>query len=164
MKTEEFTLSIPSATDNIHQVERFIEEICDRFNLTSNYFGNISLAILEAVDNAIKHGNESSKEKKVELKLEIKPGLLKFKVLDEGQGFDYAAIPDPTDPLQSTFGERGRGLFIIRSMSDEVIFNDKGNEITMLFKISGISERMIRERAKKIESYQSKMTKKLEKN
>jgi serine/threonine-protein kinase RsbW len=164
MKTEEFALSIPSSTENIHQVEGFIEEICDRYNLTGHYFGNISLAVLEAVDNAIIHGNRNNKDKSVKLILSIKPGQLEFKINDEGAGFDYSKVPDPTDPMIDIPEGIGRGLFIIRSMTDEVTFNDQGNEITMTFKISGISKKMIDERIKKMESYQSKITRKLEKH
>jgi serine/threonine-protein kinase RsbW len=161
MRSEEFNLSIPSSTGSIYLVEKFIEDVCDRFNLTNNYFGNISLSLMEAVDNAINHGNRNNVEKAVSIRLDVDPGILKFTVKDEGDGFNNRDIPDPTDPLANGTVKIGRGLFIIKRMSDEVVFNNKGNEITMIFKISGISEKTFREREKKLQSYTSRVGKKI---
>jgi serine/threonine-protein kinase RsbW len=163
MRSEEYTLSILSSADNIHLVERFIEDICDRFNLTNNYFGNISMAIMEAVDNAIKHGNKNCRDKKVSIRLDLEPGLLKFLVKDEGEGFNYDHIPDPTDPFSSSSEKVGRGIFIIRSMADKTHYNALGNELTMVFHVSGISEKTFKERVKKIKSYSAKAKKKIAK-
>ncbi|MCX6234747.1 MAG: ATP-binding protein [Bacteroidetes bacterium] len=163
MRSEEYILTISSSAGSIHQVERFIEDICDRFNLTNNYFGNISMAIMEAVDNAIKHGNKNCWDKKVSIRLDLEPGLLKFSVKDEGEGFNYYHIPDPTDPFSSSSEKVGRGIFIIRSMADEIHYNAPGNELTMIFYVSGISEKTFKERENKIKSYTAKAKKKITK-
>jgi anti-sigma regulatory factor (Ser/Thr protein kinase) len=55
----------------------------------------------------------------------------KFKIRDQGPGFDPSSLPDPTVP-ENVGKVNGRGMFLIRTFMDEVLFNDIGNEITMI--------------------------------
>jgi serine/threonine-protein kinase RsbW len=143
----------------IHLVERFIEEICDRYNIGMDYYGNITAALMEAVENSIVHGNGMQEEKMIDILFEAKPGRLIFQIQDEGEGFDYTTISDPTDTTLSSSEIQGRGLFIIRRLADEVRFNEKGNSIKLHFRISGMHETVHIDRQKKMESFKKTVKK-----
>jgi serine/threonine-protein kinase RsbW len=146
-------ISIHSTKEKIYKVERFIEEVCDRYNITNNYFGNISIAVMEAVENAMVHGNRNEKEKIISLDFESRPGELVFCIEDEGDGFDPQVVNDPTDVSEEIDEQVGRGLFMIRKLADEVHFNEDGNQIEMIFKIKGISEELDKERKERFRGY-----------
>ena len=153
MRFERLAIRIPSGMKYIHLVERFIEEICDRYNITMDYYGNITAAVMEAVENSIIHGNGMQEDKMIDLFFEAKPGRLIFQIQDEGDGFDYNQITDPTDTNQLSSELQGRGLFVIRRLADEVHFNEKGNCIKLYFRISGMREAINIDRQKKMESF-----------
>ena len=146
-------ITINSSKSQLFKVERFIEEICDRFNLSNTYFGNISIALMEAVDNAIKHGNNENDEKLVEIDFESKPGELVFIVKDEGGGFDEKAIQDPTEVIDDIEAEGGRGIFMMRTLTDAVNYYEEGSSIELIFRIKGIGMDMDRERKKMLRGY-----------
>lgn len=132
-------LIIESSLDELYRLDQFIEEISDEYLLYGNYFGNILMAVTEAVKNAINHGNQSDKKKRVRVRQELTREGLWVRVEDEGTGFDFSKYTDPVDPLQNLKSGKN-GLFIIRKLTDEVIFKDKGRIIDMLFRINGIDE------------------------
>jgi len=92
---------------------------------------NVRLGIIEALRNAIEHGNKFDPNKKVILEMDIDPQKVAISVTDEGDGFDYSHLPDPTR-AESIMQERGRGIFLIKICMDEVGFNEKGNQIRMV--------------------------------
>ena len=55
-------------------------------------------------------------------------------VIDEGVGFDPAAVPDPTTP-ENLLRAGGRGLFLMRELMDEVRYNDRGNCVTLVLRL-----------------------------
>jgi anti-sigma regulatory factor (Ser/Thr protein kinase) len=59
------------------------------------------------------------------------PGEATFVIQDEGPGFDPASLPDPTDP-ENLDKVSGRGLLLMRTFMDEVSYNDRGNQVTMI--------------------------------
>lgn len=125
-----------SLPENLNLVEEFIDEICNKYNVGPDVYGNILVSLTEAVNNAIYHGNASDESKIVYVSASLNKELhtLSFIVLDEGVGFDYDNLPDPTAPENiTTIG--GRGVFLIKQLADWVIFNDKGNEIELQFKL-----------------------------
>ena len=147
-------LAFSTNKNNIHLVEQFVENLCDYYNINSTYFGNILTAVTEAVENAIYHGNKNDPAKKIYLKFEVKPDGFSFKVKDQGQGFNLDTVPDPTD-YNADFSEtEGRGLFIIKSLADEVFFHDNGSCIELIFKISSITKQMSEDR---INTFMSKI-------
>ncbi|MDD5693758.1 MAG: ATP-binding protein [Bacteroidales bacterium] len=153
MRFERLAIRIPSGIKHIHLVERFLEEICDRYNIGMDYYGNITAAVMEAVENSIIHGNKMDEGKMIDILFEAKPGKLIFKIQDEGEGFPYLEVTDPTDTSISASDLQGRGLFIIRHLADEVHFNEKGNCIKLHFSISGIREEVNQDRRKKMASF-----------
>lgn len=128
---------IDSKPENIVQVESFVEKLCTQYDVDDSIYGNMLISITEAVNNAIIHGNEKSANKKVSIshKLEEgKPSVLSVKIDDEGEGFDYLNLPDPTAP-ENIEMIGGRGVFLIKQLADFVIFSDKGDSIELQFKV-----------------------------
>jgi serine/threonine-protein kinase RsbW len=152
MRQEQKSLRLKSLPQSINQVEKLIEEVCDDFDLNHNYFGCISVALTEAFNNALIHGNKNKPEKFIDINFEQGPNGLMFTVKDEGEGFDYKKIPDVKDDGKEKVFP-GRGLFLIKTLSDDVNFNAKGNEIEIGFKISSINYETAVDRIKKFKDY-----------
>ena len=129
------TLNITSSSDNIRLVERLVEDVCDVFNLNEDNYGNILIAVTEAVNNAIYHGNQGNPEKYIKIGFESGDKNIKFSVADEGIGFDYNNLPDPTDPLNLD-KPNGRGVFLMKNLADKVEFNNNGQEVFLTFKLN----------------------------
>jgi serine/threonine-protein kinase RsbW len=79
----------------------------------------IDLAMREAMANAVKHGNKLDETKKVRISFEKKPDAFEITIRDEGEGFDFENLPDPTDPA-NLLKASGRGAFLMRNFMDEV--------------------------------------------
>jgi serine/threonine-protein kinase RsbW len=156
MRFEKLAIEIPTGTSHIHRIERFIEEICDKYHIGNELYGNITAAIMEAVENSMVHGNRMDKSKMISIRFEAKPGELIFQVRDEGSGYNFNLITDPTDTSTSSDGIAGRGLYIIRKLTDGLRFNEQGNLIELHFKTSGIDDLTELERRKKMESFLDK--------
>jgi serine/threonine-protein kinase RsbW len=116
-------------------IESFIDNAKDKFHLEDDIYGNIMIAVTEAVNNAIKHGNSGNNKKNVFLSLTLEESIIKFVVKDEGPGFDYENLPDPTSP-ENLEKPGGRGIFLMKHLSDEVAFKNKGAIVEMSFYIN----------------------------
>ena len=125
-------LKIESSSENLRLVERLIEDVCEIYNVSEDNFGNIMIAVTEAVNNAISHGNKNNPAKSVQIGFENLEKHLKFSVTDEGNGFDYNGLPDPTDP-NNIDKVNGRGVFLMKNLADKVEFNDNGKEVHLTF-------------------------------
>ncbi|HMJ69404.1 MAG TPA: ATP-binding protein [Cyclobacteriaceae bacterium] len=125
-------IEIPSLPDNIRMIESFIDNAKEKYHLDDDIYGNIMIAVTEAVNNAIKHGNRGDSTKNVSLTLSFEEGLIKFKVEDEGKGFDHSNLPDPTSP-ENLEKPGGRGIFLMKHLSDEVAFDDNGRVVQLSF-------------------------------
>ena len=132
--SELFTLQLPSKTESIAQLESLIEEIADKYHVAEDTFANMMTCLNEAVINAIIHGNKLDETKKVIINAEVEPKRIVWTVTDEGSGFDYAHLADPTSP-ENLENLTGRGVFIIKHLADQCIFNTMGNTIELHFKI-----------------------------
>jgi serine/threonine-protein kinase RsbW len=125
-------IEIPSISDNIRIIESFIDNAKEKFHLDEDIYGNIMIAVTEAVNNAIKHGNQNNSSKNVFLTLSLNEGLLKFTIKDEGSGFDFHKLPDPTAP-ENISKPGGRGIFLMKHLSDEVSFRENGKVVELSF-------------------------------
>lgn len=125
---------LETSYQSLGTVEKFIEEICDEHKVSQDFFGNILIAVTEAVNNAIQHGNKLDSSKKIELEFELNGPNLVFSVIDEGKGFDFNSIPDPTDP-ENLEKPNGRGVFLMRNLADKVEFLENGKIVNLSFKI-----------------------------
>lgn len=129
-------ISIKSTPENLSVVEQYIEDVCNENKISPDIFGNILITTTEAVNNAIIHGNKNDQNKSVEItfKIDEDTNRIVFKITDEGNGFDYNNLPDPTSPenIQSI---GGRGVFLIKQLSDFVIFSNNGSTLELEFKL-----------------------------
>jgi serine/threonine-protein kinase RsbW len=126
------SIQVPSIMENIRMIESFIDNAKEKFDLNEDIYGNIMIAVTEAVNNAIKHGNSGNKSKNVYLSLFLDESLIKFVVKDEGTGFNYESLPDPTAP-ENLEKPGGRGIFLMKHLSDEVEFKDNGRVVELSF-------------------------------
>ena len=132
---ELYTLQLPSTMDSIARLETLIEEISERYHVSEDTFANMMTCLNEALINAIVHGNQSDVNKTVYINAEVNDGKkIIWTIADEGPGFDYNNLPDPTAP-ENIEKLTGRGVFIIKHLADQFIFNTRGNEVELHFKI-----------------------------
>ncbi len=129
---DKITIEIPSLSDNIRIIESFIDNAKDKFNLNDDIYGNIMISVTESVNNAIIHGNKKNKDKNVKITLSLNEGMIKFIIIDEGDGFDYHNLEDPTAP-ENISKPGGRGIFLMKHLADEVAFLDKGRIVELSF-------------------------------
>jgi serine/threonine-protein kinase RsbW len=131
---ELYTLQLPSKQESITLLENLIEEIADKHNVSEDTFANMMTCLSEAANNAIAHGNKFDPNKKVIINADIEGRRIIWTVTDEGEGFDYNNLADPTAP-ENLENLTGRGVFIIKHLADQYIFNAKGNEVELHFKL-----------------------------
>ena len=129
------SIEIASKLDSIAEVESLIDNVCEELKLNEDHYGNILIAVTEAVNNAIIHGNKYSLEKTVKVDVVKSDAHVLFTVSDKGEGFDYNNLPDPTAP-ENLEKPDGRGIFLMKNLSDEVVFESNGSEINITFAMS----------------------------
>ena len=95
----------------------------------------LELSFVEAVNNALIHGNGKSKDKKVRLDFSFEDSVFKLTITDQGQGFDATRLPDPTTS-DNIDKDSGRGVLLIRHYMDYVCYNEKGNSLTISKRIN----------------------------
>jgi serine/threonine-protein kinase RsbW len=136
LKTDVKTIKFSSKPENITIVEKFIDDLRNEVNIGDDVYGNILISLTEAANNAMLHGNDGDESKTVEISysLDDRGKNLSFIVKDQGPGFDYNSLPDPTAPenLERT---SGRGVFLMMQLADMVVFSDKGATVEMQFRI-----------------------------
>lgn len=91
---------------------------------------NFRTALAEALANAIAYGNRHDPARLVRVRVEVSRDAVRLHVTDEGRGFDPAGVPDPTRP-DGLEREDGRGLFVLKSLVDQVAFNERGNSVCL---------------------------------
>ncbi len=128
----EQSIKLASTIENLSIVENLVEDISTKNIIDEDMLGNVMVCVTEAVTNAIEHGNKNEITKNVYIDYKTIDNKLIFKVKDEGKGFDFENIPDPTLP-ENIEKEDGRGVFLIRNLADEVEFDKNGTEIIFKF-------------------------------
>lgn len=123
-----------SETKNINLVEKLIDDLSNEYDLHSDIYWKLLLGVVEGVNNAIVHGNKLDKQKNVVVEYSIQEDKVQFIIIDEGLGFDYTNVPDPTKPenLEKT---HGRGIFLMHHLADEIEFENNGSKVKMQFNI-----------------------------
>lgn len=120
---------MPSATRSIAPtVERVVTRL-EEIGVLDGHRAAIEVALNEALANAVLHGNRHRVEKRVRVSCYKQRDGILLVVRDSGEGFDPAAIPNPTDTHD--LSHSGRGIFLIRHFMDEVLFRNGGREIRM---------------------------------
>ena len=129
-----FNYRIASLPENINQLNSILDQIQLLQVIDSECLVNIELVLGEALNNAIIHGNLGDGEKNVSVDLTMENNYLTFIVSDEGKGFNYNSLPDPTLPenLEKT---TGRGVFLMKNLCEWVVFSNNGSCVELKFKI-----------------------------
>lgn len=129
-------IKFASKPENILIAEKFIEDIRAEVNMCDNAYEDIIVALTEAANNAMTHGNKDNEERTVEIccKLDERGEILSLKVKDEGLGFDYDHIPDPTTH-ENLLRINGRGVFLMKELAHSIFFSNKGATVDMLFSL-----------------------------
>lgn len=125
-------ISVASDFDNLALVEGLIDRTCSNCGISEDNYGNVLIAVTEAFNNAVVHGNGNDISKQVVVSVCEKNDSLFFSVKDSGNGFDYAHIADPTAP-ENIEKENGRGIYLMRHLADEVEFLDEGRVVNIHF-------------------------------
>lgn len=130
--TAQKELSISSSLDNLTTVEDYVDMLCVNNHISKGHYGNIIIAVTEAVNNAITHGNKKDIDKKVFLRFMTAKEGLSIVVSDEGPGFNFDNLPDPTAP-ENLEMEHGRGVFLMRALADNIEFENNGSSVKLTF-------------------------------
>ncbi len=142
----EESLSLSSKLENLHEAERFVENVLDKNHIDDKFLASVTIAVSEAVKNAIAHGNQNDADKKVNILFDYcKVGEIAFTITDEGEGFDFA---NAISFLEKDENLQQQGLFLIKHLADDMTFQKNGSEIIMEFMIntSGINPVRTQER------------------
>jgi serine/threonine-protein kinase RsbW len=125
-------ITIKSTIENLRIVEKAIDEATSEIGISQDYYGKIMVSAMEAVNNAILHGNKSDPEKIVGIEIDHKKNLLLITVTDEGKGFNPKKVPDPTTP-ENIEALNGRGIYLMSHLADKIEYSEKGNSVKMFF-------------------------------
>lgn len=123
-------LAIKSDKKELEKVEKFLQEIFEKENLPNQCFNKVYLCISEAVINSIEHGNKNDRTKKVDIQINCSRGNLCIEVHDQGDGFDYELVEDPTTK-ENIKRETGRGIHIMKSLCSQVEFKNRGKSVSI---------------------------------
>lgn len=131
----DLVLEIPT---DIHSIAGAVDYVMSRCVTCESHARRLNLnfrvGLTEALSNAMMYGNGHDPSKNVTVEVVLAEGRLQAKVRDQGAGFDPEAVPDPTRP-ENLSRECGRGLFLMRELLDEVWYNDRGNEVTLVLRL-----------------------------
>lgn len=125
-------IRLRSERDCIVELEQYVKEVFDTFDLSPELYPNILISLTEAVNNAIKHGNLNDHQKVVYVETHLTQHTVRCRISDEGQGFDHSKVPDPTTP-ENIQMEGGRGVFLMTQLSDRIAFHNNGSTVEMEF-------------------------------
>jgi serine/threonine-protein kinase RsbW len=126
-------IRIESSVGNLRIVENAIDEATTVLGISQDNYGKILVSAMEAVNNAILHGNKLNPEKIVDIVISYKSDQLNITVTDEGPGFKPETVPDPTTP-ENIEALSGRGIYLMSHLADKIEYSAKGNSVTMTFK------------------------------
>ncbi len=128
------SIKFKSEIQNLNKAEIVLKKVSEIAEISDENYGYILLALSEAINNAIVHGNKMNEEKEVKVTYKASKDSIEFIVEDQGQGFDPDSVPDPTSP-ENIEKATGRGIFIIKNLADKVEFDKGGRVIKMNFNL-----------------------------
>ncbi len=134
MEDQPISLALNSNPENVKEIQPYVDRIVQKYQIGSDLYGNILISLTEAITNAIVHGNQADHSKKVHVNSIFEQNAIRVKVQDEGEGFDFEDVPDPTDPM-NILTLNGRGVFLMHQLSDNVEFSNNGSTVEIQFKL-----------------------------
>ncbi len=127
---EEFSERIPSDTARGREVQEQIVSGMEQRGFPPRDVFGVRLALEEALVNAIKHGNRMDPDKSVQIDWTLSEAGVRIVIEDEGEGFQVADVPDPTDD-ENLDKPGGRGIMLMRSFMSIVEYNESGNRLIL---------------------------------
>lgn len=119
----------------IDNLPNYLDEALSGIKINADRYNNILLALTEAVNNAIVHGNKNDIKKQIDLEFIITDEFIKIIITDEGEGFELDKVPDPTLP-ENLLSEHGRGIYIMKLFVDELKVEKSLNKNSLILKIN----------------------------
>ncbi len=133
-RPESVERSLDSTLESVDQAEDLAVGVARRAGFDEEDLIKIGLAVRESMVNAVVHGNRYNTNKKVRFSVSMNASRLTVRIADEGEGFDYAHLPDPLTP-ENLLRTSGRGIFLIRSFMDDFHarrLEPGGTEVTLV--------------------------------
>ena len=143
-------LVLKSNISELNKIVSFVENIADKYYLNDSYFANIMVALTEAFNNALKHGNKNDESKKITIEFYISNSEMIFDVSDEGSGFDFQSF------LKTKHDLNQRGIDLIYHVSDKVAFSNNGSKISISFNMAAIDSDISKKRIEAMNLAKSK--------
>ena len=140
MKGNANSLKLKSSAHELNKVENLVESLADKYYLNDTYFANMMVALTEAFNNALVHGNKKDPSKNITLGFTVTDKEMIFEISDEGEGFDHLMF------LNTRHDENMRGIELIQSVSDKVEFSDNGRCIAILFNVASVNNQISQSR------------------
>jgi serine/threonine-protein kinase RsbW len=127
-----------STLESVNKAEEMADQVASQAGFDEDTRGGISMAVREAMINAVLHGNAYDPAKRVNLTFEQNGQDLVIQITDEGKGLDPNEIADPLAP-ENLLKQSGRGIFLMKAFMDDVRFRklEPGTEITLIKRIPG---------------------------
>lgn len=126
-----FQLEFPTDLSQLASAVEAVVVCCEgECDLSARARFRLRTIAAEALANAMKYGNQNDPSRQVAVEVEVGPDMVVLGVTDEGVGFDPQTVPDPLGP-ECHDALRGRGLYLIRMLTERVRFNERGNSIWM---------------------------------
>ncbi|GET32758.1 hypothetical protein PbJCM13498_16210 [Prolixibacter bellariivorans] len=127
-------LQIDSRIEELKTCLRVCHDMRDSLSLDCDTYFSFQTSLLEAVQNAIIHGNKMDDSKKVTISLTVDDSVIEVLIEDEGNGFDPDCIANPTCG-DNLIKENGRGIFFIKNLCDDFQVIGKGNIVKLVIRI-----------------------------
>jgi serine/threonine-protein kinase RsbW len=127
-------INIASKIESLREVEKMVDEVSAECSMSSEMYGNVLIATMEAANNAILHGNKLDAEKDVNIQFSWDKEKLELVITDQGKGFNYKDVPDPTEPGNVEKVD-GRGVFLMEKLSDKLTFKENGRKVSLIFNL-----------------------------
>jgi serine/threonine-protein kinase RsbW len=122
---------IPSEVKAISPLVERLMRLIEGSHCITGEEHSVQLALQEALNNAVVHGNRRDACKLVHVRVRCRVGKgISMTVSDQGHGFDPRAIPDPL-AVENIEAEHGRGVHLMKLAMDEVLFQQGGTEVHM---------------------------------
>jgi serine/threonine-protein kinase RsbW len=127
------SFKLSSTMESVEEVEAAADQMAVEAGLDEDQRFHIAMAVREAAINAVLHGNDYDPARQIEVSLENTGKDLMITIADQGRGFDPGKVPDPL-AKENLLRGTGRGIFLIRSLMDEVHFRQlhPGTELTLV--------------------------------
>src|SRR5258708_26506953 len=104
--------------ESVDRAEELAVNLAESAGVDEDDLMKVGMAVRESMVNAVVHGNRYNANKKVRFSIASEPERFIVQIADEGEGFDFASVPDPLSP-ENLLNTSGRDIFLMRSFMDD---------------------------------------------